>query len=465
MIMQHGLSRLLGLLLLALALGITGCGEIDPEASTASIKDDLHYICAPTHDEDGSRPYPFEGILEWTPDGLQLIVGHGDSIWAVDSGGAWAREIADADSGYALINGYYADLSPAGTQVVYSTCAYATEGIKEISQRGGIPGRIKYNYEIDVTNLTGTRQKRLTENAYSDHFPVWSPDGSRIAFIANPRSPDPRFLRWEWRNLEVYTMAADGSDVRLVASTLQSGQEFYYWHTKADATRRKVERGEKIEDSEDAWLGAVSLVPPAWSPDGRRLAFQVHDDRSGAKYHPIYLYTVDLDEPELQRVAEDLMSVASWSPDGQRLAFAKFAGGGDNVALVTLAADGSDEKLIASIASHGIHEGYVTWIPTVSWSRDGTQILYSCNSGACVVNVEDGKVIELSGERTKWNQGAYLAVWSPDGTRIALYKPAYRDTPPQLYTVTPDGTDRRDLIRLVNDDNLVPANPPRQDES
>jgi dipeptidyl aminopeptidase/acylaminoacyl peptidase len=376
----------------------------------------------------------------------------------VDVGGAWAREIADADSGYALIYGYYADLSPAGTQVVYSTCAFPTEGIKET---GEIPERSKYTYEIAVTNLAGTRQKRLTENAYSDHFPVWSPDGSRIAFIANPRS-----LGWEWRNLEVYTMAADGSDVRLAASTLRKELEFS-WHTKAYATRRKVRQGEEIEDSEDAWLGAVALAPPAWSPDGRWLAFQVNDDRYDAKYHPIYLYTVDLDEQKLQRVAEDVNSVVSWSPDGQRLAFMKATGDGDdggNVALVTLAADGSDEKLIATIASYGIREGYVRWIPTVSWSSDGTQILYSCNSAACVVNVEDGEVIELTGERTRWNQSPYLAAWSPDGTRIALFKPAYRDIPPQLYTVALDGTDRRDLIRLDADGKLVPANTPQQSE-
>ena len=436
--MQNGLSRLLRLLLLVLVLGIAGCGEIDPEASTESIKDDLHYTCAPTHDSVGASPYPYEGFLEWTPDGLQLTLGHADSIWAVDSGGAWAREIASANSGFALIYGYYADLSPAGTQVVYSTCAFPTEGIKET---GEMPERSKYNYEIAVTNLAGTRQKRLTENAYSDHLPVWSPDGSRIAFIANPRS-----LGREWRNLEVYTMAADGSDVRLVASTLSKEPEFF-WRTKAYATRRKVERGEEIEDSEDAWLGEVALVPPAWSPDGRWLAFQVHDDRSGARYRPIYLYTVALDELELQRVAEGVVSVVSWSPDGQRLAVAKAVG--DNIALVTLAADGSDEKLMSTITVGENYSRLTDWIPTVSWSRDGTQILYSCNSGACVVNVEDGKVIKLvEGNVKELGKAPYLAAWSPDGMRIAIFRPAYHRTPPQLFTVARDGSGRRDLIRV-----------------
>ena len=455
--MHRWFSKLLRLLLLVLALGIAGCGEIYPEASTASIKDDLHYICAPTHDNLGISPYPYEGFLEWTPDGLQLVFGHADSIWAADSGGAWAREIADADSGYALIYGYYADLSPAGTQVVYSTCAYATEGIRE---DGEMPERSKYNYEIAITNLAGTRQQRLTENAYSDHFPVWSPDGSRIAFIANPRS-----LGWEWRNLEVYTMAADGSDVRLAASTLRYEQEFY-WHTEAYANRRKVERGEEVEDSEDAWLGDVFQMPLAWSPDGRRLAFQAHNERYGASSRPIYLYIVDLDEQELQRVAEGVNSVVSWSPDGQRLAVVKADGGGGNLALVTLAADGSDEQLMSTIPVEGNFRRLTAWIPTVSWSPDGTQILYSCNSGACVVNVEDGKVIKLLDNENVGELGdePYLAAWSPDGMRIAIFRPADHNTLPQLFTVARDGTDHRDLIRLDADGKLVPANTPQQFE-
>ena len=214
-------------------------------------------------------------------------------------------------------------------------------------------------------------------------------------------------------------------------------------------------------------LGAVALAPPAWSPDGRRLAFQVHDDRSGAwsgaRYGPTYLYTVALDELELQRVAEGVISVVSWSPDGQRLAVAKAAG--DNIALVTLAADGSDEKLMSTITVGENYSRLTDWIPTVSWSRDGTQILYSCNSGACVVNVEDGKMIKLVEENLKeLGKAPYLAAWSPDGMRIAIFRPAYHDTPPQLFTVARDGSDRRDLVRLDEDGNLVPANPP-EDES
>ncbi len=42
---------------------------------------------------------------------------------------------------------------------------------------------------------TGDR-RRLTEDAYADLQPAWSPDGSRIAFVTDRYSTDLRNLDW-----------------------------------------------------------------------------------------------------------------------------------------------------------------------------------------------------------------------------------------------------------------------------
>ena len=39
------------------------------------------------------------------------------------------------------------------------------------------------NYEIEVIDLDGMKRSRLTNNLAFDNFPVWSPDGTTIAFI------------------------------------------------------------------------------------------------------------------------------------------------------------------------------------------------------------------------------------------------------------------------------------------
>ena len=171
-----------------------------------------------------------------------------------------------------------------------------------------------------------------------------------------------------------------------------------------------------------------------------------------------------VDGSELTLIAEGVVSAPAWSPDGQRLAVAKFAGG--DVALFTLAADGSDPKRITTITTRRKlargNDPYWSSIYAMSWSPDGNQLLFSCDAGVCVVNVEDRQVTELENKQWAW-PGPYFAAWSPDGSRIAVYTPAAlfdSVSPTQLYTVARDGTDRRDLIRLDEDGNLAPANPP-----
>ena len=48
-------------------------------------------------------------------------------------------------------------------EIVYSTCEYPLDG-----------------YEIAAVRVDGTDKRRLTEDGYFDHYPVWSPDGRRI---------------------------------------------------------------------------------------------------------------------------------------------------------------------------------------------------------------------------------------------------------------------------------------------
>ena len=68
--------------------------------------------------------------------------------------------------------------------------------------------------------------RRLTHHPKMDYWPVWSPDGKRIAFTSNRDG-----------NYEIYLMNADGSGQRNLTN-----------HPAADNFA-------------------------SWSPDGRRLAF------------------------------------------------------------------------------------------------------------------------------------------------------------------------------------------------
>ena len=159
-------------------------------------------------------------------------------------------------------------------------------------------------------------------------------------------------------------------------------------------------------------------------------------------------------------LAEEVASVPAWSPDGQRLAVAKIAG--DDVGLYTLAADGSDLQFITTIFNlDWLHwePSYKGSVPILAWSPDGRQILYTClDAAACIIDLASGEVVLIESE-IAFLITRHAAAWSPDGTRVAIFTAGGED-PPQLFTVAADGTDRRHLIRVDDDGNLVPANPP-----
>ena len=434
-------KTVLGAIAIALCLSMVGCGKEPETGSEEFTFSSSVYPCGPPTAElhVPTGVFPFSDLfLEWTPDGSQLMFSLDTTIMVVNTAGTQLRMLVDALPRDSFRYGFHADVSPDGTQVVFSACQFPWElqflSAKRANALLSLPVYSPDGYDVALISIDGGAPQRLTENQFLDHFPAWSPDGTRIAFIASIARGNNSLT-----GKALFTMAADGSDIQELGTT----------HFRA-----------------------VAAAPLVWSPDGARLAFLMNEGgyRQGGSLKK-NLYTVRPNGRELIRIAENVGSVASWSPDGQRLAVAKYVG--DDVALFTLAADGSDQQSVAAITNRDAfdqrHGRYQFLIRTVSWSPDGPQILYSCDFGVCVVNLESGGVLGLLKELPAWDTEPYIAAWSPDGSRIAIYTPGIPNypelaLPTRLYTVNGDGTDRRDLIRVDDDGNLVPANPP-EDES
>jgi TolB protein len=64
------------------------------------------------------------------------------------------------------------------------------------------------NSEVFVANADGTDARNITNHPAFDGWPAWSPDGKRIAFASNRNS-----------SYQIFTMKRDGTDVRLLANT------------------------------------------------------------------------------------------------------------------------------------------------------------------------------------------------------------------------------------------------------
>jgi Tol biopolymer transport system component len=147
----------------------------------------------------------------------------------------------------------------------------------------------------------------------------------------------------------------------------------------------------------DAWS-------PAWSPDGRRLAFAAgHVARGSYRLAADNLYVVSADggQPvQLTHTAADESSPA-WSPDGRRLVYVR---GGR---IFVIAADGSGAR---GLTAGGDSEP--------QWSPDGRWVAYvhgALGNGSLRIVHPDG-----TGTRRLAGPGVDCPRWSPRGGRIAF---------------------------------------------
>lgn len=140
------------------------------------------YPCGP--DASPYRGGVHRHFLHWQIGDSGVVFDLAYATWAVNAEGTAARRVADADPGdlgswgtgqY----GYYADVSPGTSRIAYSTCEHTYYDHSRVGRR------FNRGYEIATVNADGSGRQRLTDNVHFENYPVWSPDGNRIAFIAH----------------------------------------------------------------------------------------------------------------------------------------------------------------------------------------------------------------------------------------------------------------------------------------
>lgn len=310
--------KTVALVVLFLALVLNACDfqKYEPSApsptQTASLLDiaERYVSGAIAHPEALCGPFSSYGgfrsnFIHWTPDGSSLIFNEKEPYYPYDGGvikmasveGAQHRTIVDANPDYEFKDGFHADLSPDGSTIVYSSCQFALDQrllapfeLEDIDLYIDTWGPWRH-YEIATVDVGGGGPRRLTNNNRVENYPMWSPDGTQIAFL----STEEYHLAENTFSAQVlYTMDEDGSNVRDIASS------------------------EKID--------AISYLvpsPPVWSLDGQLLAFLAYESTSAKKRK--ILYVIGADGTDLRRIAE-VTGTASWSPDSERLAFPKITG-------------------------------------------------------------------------------------------------------------------------------------------
>ena len=174
---------------------------------------------------------------------------------------------------------------------------------------------------------------------------------------------------------------------------------------------------------------------PQWSPDGTKLAFV----GSNAEDRDIWVVNAD-GSGEINLTQDPFLDQLGprWSPDGTRLAFvSRDADDGGQTDLWTIAADGSDARLVTEYARDP------------QWSPDGGLISFVGQEAEfpLVVAKPDGGAPKRIAGRVPADHHD----WSPAGRRIAFAR-AFSS---RIWSAAPDGTLRRFVASASDDDSIV----------
>jgi serine/threonine protein kinase len=291
---------------------------------------------------DGTDARRVEGVPDWYygVDCLPALSFHGEwivffrpeigpfgDLWVIPSAGGKARRLTfdmRVSSGPVW--------TPDDKWIVFSSARGGSVTLWRIPAAGGRPeplttgagedtdaalsvdGRrliftnARNSWALSRLDLATAERKDLFENRIGLAFPIFSPDGTRIAFM-QPVAGDP----------QIFTMAADGTDIRQITRGKgeinalprwsADGSFIYFYRSYPSNSFRKV----------PAAGGADSEVMAGWSwethnsaqedPSGRRLVYTLIAKKEVATI------VRDLSSGQETRLNETL-ETPRWSPDG-----------------------------------------------------------------------------------------------------------------------------------------------------
>lgn len=401
---------------------------------------------------DGSdrRALASEGFdPSWSPDGRRI---------------AWAR-----------LHGRQADLYVAaadGTGLTRLTSdpadevepAWSPDSRNIVFSRNGVIHELPADASGPARQIVSTRSDLMTS-------PRWSPDGRTLVMQAVSRSvksPDRLFLARpeagapadpvvfvqgadpDWstdgrvlfvRRGDLWSVRADGSEARFVVplrpkrvpyATLvggwshAAGRYAFGW----DVGSLPQLYGMRPDGTQLRRLFERALRLPAFSPDGRRVAYVTESTRSWT------LGVTDLATGASRGLAtvRRVLGPPSWAPNGRRLAFDTT----DGVFTISLA--GSKPRRV---------KGTTRADREPDWSPDGRAIAITRRPH----RRPDVHIIDLRTGRTRLlRRNAESPAWSPDGRRVAYtngYVPTYNV---DVWAVRRDGAQPRRLTRNMDFD-------------
>jgi Tol biopolymer transport system component len=188
-----------------------------------------------------------------------------------------------------------------------------------------------------VANVDGTGLVNVSNSPADDFAPTWAPNGLRLAFASNRRGlADQRKSRYD-----IFVVNVDGTGLaNLTADTPIASSSNPVW--SPDGTRIAFYRMGKlwIMNADGSGAAQLSTLTPidfvVWSPDSNKVAFN-HFEMQGLIVPTIVVATIGNGSNPVQLTSSNGPErSASWNP-AARIVFASSTGD-----IVTANSDGSD---------------------------------------------------------------------------------------------------------------------------
>jgi TolB protein len=413
----------------------------------------------------------------------------GWSLYVMKVGGGALFDVTAAAGHREGLSGY-ADWSPDGTKIAFSqefpdavqvlvydfqqkTTLQLTHTAANMRPRWSPDGtKIAYSsnalegsFDLYTVNADGTGETRLTTQPGWEIEPNWSPDGRRLAYTAYPSG-----------KADIFVMNVDGSGVRDVTNDPETDDYQPSWSSagiafssdrtggrqvyvvQPDGSGRKQLTSGYSQSLDGRWaqggrivfsnsrharseIGAVTTfvyhpltrgawldTDPAWSPNGKRLAFA--RSRQPGKSDIYVANSVGKGQRNLTH-GRGINWRPVWSPRADTIAFVRFESFGAQI--WTMRPDGSEAHALTSVGS---------WNEHPSWSPDGRRLVYTArrngNTDLYVLDVRTGRERRL----TRTPEEELDPAWSPDNKWIAFSAPTIDSPSLAILVVRPDGSGR-----------------------
>jgi serine/threonine protein kinase/Tol biopolymer transport system component len=313
------------------------------------------------------------------------------------------------------------------------------------------------NWDIFTILADGTWPLNLTNNSSYDQGPNWSPD-SHLIFFHSTRDG----------NGDIYRVDSGGLDLSRITDSLrfnrypalspdgnilafQSSRD--HVNTSGPVFELYLSRPDGSDQTRLTFSESGGNTNPAWSPDGKWLAFVSHQDGNSEIYVVPALGQGDLGSEALDEAGNTLNLTnnpaddfaPAWSPDGGRIAFCSNRDGNLEVYAIASPQEGVTPQPI-NLTNNPADDCYPSWGPqapdplletispenavdlirigqlgtgstqSIFWSQDGRLLVFDSNRSVQIWDIEKREVLKNFDipAGSSWNLS-----FSPDGRRLA----------------------------------------------